>query len=181
MSPTATDKTAKRVAELRELLARDNYEYYVIDSPTVSDAEWDALFRELVTLEEQHPQLRSPDSPTQRVGAAPSAAFQEYRHVVPMLSLGNAFGEDELRQWDQRVSKLLNGAPRTYVAELKIDGLAIALRYERGIFVSGGTRGDGSVGENITPNLRTIRSIPLRLSGKAPDVLEVRGEVYMRQ
>ncbi len=181
MSPTATDKTAKRVAELRELLDRYNYEYYVIDSPTVSDAEWDALFRELVTLEEQHPQLRSPDSPTQRVGAGPSAAFQEYRHVVPMLSLGNAFGEDELRQWDQRVSKLLNGAPRTYVAELKIDGLAIALRYEGGVFVSGGTRGDGSLGENITPNLRTIRSIPLRLSGKSPDVLEVRGEVYMRR
>jgi len=181
MSPTATDKAAKRVAELRELLDRYNYEYYVLDSPTISDAQWDALFRELVTLEEQHPQLRSPDSPTQRVGAAPSAAFQEYRHVVPMLSLGNAFGEEELRQWHQRVTKLLNGVPRTYVAELKIDGLAIALRYERGVFVSGGTRGDGSVGENITPNLRTIRSIPLRLSGDAPDVLEVRGEVYMRR
>jgi DNA ligase (NAD+) len=115
------------------------------------------------------------------VGAAPSGSFEEYKHVVPMLSLGNAFGEEELRQWNQRVTKLLNNAPHTYVAELKIDGLAIALRYERGVFVSGGTRGDGSVGENITPNLRTIRSIPLRLNGKVPEVLEVRGEVYMRR
>ena len=181
MSPTPPDKAAKRVAELCELLDRYNYEYYVLDSPTISDAQWDTLFRELVSLEEQHPELRSPDSPTQRVGATPSAAFKEYRHVVPMLSLGNAFGEGELRQWQQRVMKLLNGAPHRFVAELKIDGLAIALRYERGAFISGGTRGDGSVGEEITPNLRTIRSIPLRLNGQAPEVLEVRGEVYMRR
>ncbi|HEV2878045.1 MAG TPA: NAD-dependent DNA ligase LigA [Candidatus Eremiobacteraceae bacterium] len=181
MSSEPPAKLAKRAAELRELLDRYNYEYYVLDSPTVSDAEWDSLFRELVTLEEKHPELRTPDSPTQRVGAAPSGSFEEYKHVVPMLSLGNAFGEEELRQWNQRVTKLLNNAPHTYVAELKIDGLAIALRYERGVFVSGGTRGDGSVGENITPNLRTIRSIPLRLNGKVPEVLEVRGEVYMRR
>ncbi len=181
MSPTGTDRTAKRVAELRELLDRYNYEYYVLDSPTISDAQWDTLFRELSLLEEQHPELRTPDSPTQRVGAAPSAAFKEYRHVVPMLSLGNAFGQEELRQWHQRVTKLLGGAPSKYVAELKIDGLAIALRYEKGMFVSGGTRGDGTVGENITPNLRTIRSIPLKLTGRVPDVLEVRGEVYMRR
>jgi DNA ligase (NAD+) len=181
MSPEPPAKLAKRAAELRELLDRYNYEYYVLDSPTISDAEWDSLFRELVTLEEKHPELRAPESPTQRVGAAPSGSFEEYKHVVPMLSLGNAFGEEELRQWNQRVTKLLNNAPHTYVAELKIDGLAIALRYERGVFVSGGTRGDGSVGENITPNLRTIRSIPLRLNGKVPEVLEVRGEVYMRR
>jgi DNA ligase (NAD+) len=181
MSPEPPAKLAKRAAELRELLDRYNYEYYVLDSPTISDAEWDSLFRELVTLEEKHPELRTSDSPTQRVGAVPSGSFEEYKHVVPMLSLGNAFGEEELRQWNQRITKLLNNAPHTYVAELKIDGLAIALRYERGVFVSGGTRGDGSVGENITPNLRTIRSIPLRLNGKVPEVLEVRGEVYMRR
>jgi DNA ligase (NAD+) len=128
MSSEPSAKLAKRAAELRELLDRYNYEYYVLDSPTVSDAEWDSLFRELVTLEEKHPELRTPDSPTQRVGAAPSGSFEEYKHVVPMLSLGNAFGEEELRQWNQRVIKLLNNAPHTYVAELKIDGLAIALR-----------------------------------------------------
>jgi len=166
---------------LREQLDRYNYEYFVLDAPTVSDAEWDALFRELVNLENTYPELRSPDSPTQRVGAAPSATFGEYRHPVPMLSLGNAFGHEELRQWNERVTRLLGAPPTAYVAELKIDGLAIALRYENGSFVSGGTRGDGSVGENITPNLRTIRSIPLRLSGKPPDILEVRGEVYMRR
>ncbi|MBV8671723.1 MAG: NAD-dependent DNA ligase LigA [Candidatus Eremiobacteraeota bacterium] len=178
---TVSSKEAARAAELRELLDRYNHEYFVLDAPTVSDAEWDALFRELVNLESKHPELRTPDSPTQRVGAAPSAAFGEYRHPVPMLSLGNAFGQQELRQWNERVTRLLGAAPTAYVAELKIDGLAIALRYENGAFVSGGTRGDGSVGENITPNLRTIRSIPLRLSGKPPDVLEVRGEVYMRR
>lgn len=166
---------------MREQLDRYNYEYFVLDAPTVSDAEWDALFRELVNLENTYPELRSPDSPTQRVGAAPSATFGEYRHPVPMLSLGNAFGHEELRQWNERVTRLLGAPPTAYVAELKIDGLAIALRYENGSFVSGGTRGDGSVGENITPNLRTIRSIPLRLSGKPPDILEVRGEVYMRR
>jgi DNA ligase (NAD+) len=181
VATVSSTKAAARAAELRELLDRYNYEYHVLDAPTISDAQWDALFRELVNLEEQHPELRTPDSPTQRVGAAPSPAFGEYRHVVPMLSLGNAFGEEELRQWNERLTRLLGGPPQAYVAELKIDGLAIALRYESGAFVSGGTRGDGSVGENITPNLRTIRSIPLRLSGKPPDVLEVRGEVYMRR
>jgi DNA ligase (NAD+) len=178
---THPSAAARRAAELRELLERYNYEYYILDAPTVSDAQWDALFRELQTLEEQHPKLRTPDSPTQRIGTTPSSAFAEYRHLVPMLSLGNAFGADELGQWNERVTKLLGGPPAAYVAELKIDGLAISLRYERGVFVSGGTRGDGSVGENITPNLRTIRSIPLRLSGAAPQVLEVRGEVYMRR
>lgn len=181
MSSARTADAVKRAEELRELLDRYNYEYHVLDLPTVSDAEYDARFRELLDLEEQHSELRRSDSPTQRVGAAPSGAFAPYQHVVPMLSLGNAFGQDELRQWHARVAKLLNGAKAEYVAELKIDGLAIALRYEQGVFVSGGTRGDGSVGENITSNLRTIRSIPLRLTGRVPDVLEVRGEVYMRR
>jgi DNA ligase (NAD+) len=174
-------KTAKRAAELRALLDRYNYEYYVLDAPSVSDAQWDALFRELQSLEEQFVSLRTPDSPTQRVGATPSTAFSKYRHAVPMLSLGNAFGGDELQAWHQRVVRLLDGEPAAYVAELKIDGLAIALRYEGGSLVSGGTRGDGTVGEDVTTNLRTVRSIPLRLQGKAPDVLEVRGEVYMRR
>lgn len=180
MSPKP-DKAAERAAELRELLERYNYEYYVLDAPSVSDAQWDVLFRELQTLEAEHPDLRVPDSPTQRIGATPSSAFSKYRHAVPMLSLGNAFGEDELRAWHQRVARLLDREPEAYVAELKIDGLAIALRYEDGALVSGGTRGDGTVGEEITPNLRTVRSIPLRLHGKPPKVLEVRGEVYMRR
>jgi DNA ligase (NAD+) len=177
----AADKASKRAAQLRELLDRYNYEYHVLDKPSVSDAEWDALFRELKELEERHPHLRTPDSPTQRVGAAPSAAFAKYRHAVPMLSLGNAFGAAELRAWHQRVVRLLDRKPSAYVAELKIDGLAIALRYERGLLVSGATRGDGSVGEDVTVNLRTVRSIPLCLRGRAPEVLEVRGEVYMRR
>ena len=183
MSASGPDakRPAKRVAELRTLLDRYNHEYHVLDAPSASDAEYDALFRELVTLEEQHPELRTPQSPTQRIGAAPSDAFAEYRHSIPMLSLGNAFGQDELHAWHARVRKLLNGAEPEYVAELKIDGLAIALRYENGALVSGGTRGDGSSGENITANLRTIRSIPLRLEGAVPQVLEVRGEVYMRR
>src|SRR5579864_492663 len=171
---------AKRAAQLRALLDRHGYEYYVLDQPSISDAEYDALFRELSDLERQFPELCTPDSPTQRVGSAPSTAFAPYRHSVPMLSLGNAFGEDELRSWQQRLRRQLD-EPCEYVAELKIDGLAIALRYENGALVSGGTRGDGSVGEEVTANLRTLRSIPLRLRGSAPRLLEVRGEVYMRR
>src|SRR5579863_1403026 len=172
---------AKRAVRLRELLNRYSYEYHILDTPSVDDAEYDRLLRELQTLEERHPDLRTPDSPTSRVGAAPSNAFAPYRHVVPMLSLGNAFGAGELRGWQQRVARLAAGEPLAYVAELKIDGLAISLRYEDGLFVSGGTRGDGSAGEEVTPNLRTVRSIPLRLRGTSPRVLEVRGEVYMRR
>src|SRR5215472_16063555 len=119
--------------------------------------------RELQNLEERYPELRTPDSPTARVGALASTAFTPYRHTVPMLSLGNAFGADELRTWQQRIARLADGEPLAYVAELKIDGLAISLRFENGIFVSGGTRGDGSIGEEVTPNLRTVHSIPLRL------------------
>ncbi len=181
MSVSLDDKTAKRAAQLREQIERYNYEYYVLDTPTISDGQWDALYRELVDLERRYPDLRTPDSPTQRVGAAPSPSFAKYRHGIPMLSLGNAFGQEELRQWQQRLARLLDGQSAHYVAELKIDGLAISLRYEHGALVSGATRGDGEVGEDITPNLRTIRSIPLRLQGKAPALLEVRGEVYMRR
>jgi len=179
MSAPAPD--AKRAAKLRDLLHRYAHEYYILDSPSIDDAEYDRLLRELQSLEDKYPELQTQDSPTTRVGVAPSSAFAPYRHSVPMLSLGNAFGADELRAWNDRVLKLLKGAHVGYVAELKIDGLAISLRYENGSFVSGATRGDGSVGETVTTNLRTIRSIPLRLTGKAPRVLEVRGEVYMRR
>lgn len=177
----APSADAKRAAQLRDLLHRYSHEYYILDAPSVDDAEYDRLLRELQALETKHPALRTPDSPTTRVGIAPSTAFAPYRHNVPMLSLGNAFGADELRPWHERVCRLLKGEDVAYVAELKIDGLAIALRYEGGAFVAGATRGDGSVGETVTPNLRTIRSIPLRLAGKAPRVIEIRGEVYMRR
>lgn len=170
----------KRAVELRQLLDRFSYEYHALDQPSVSDAEYDALFRELAELETAFPELRSEDSPTQRVGIAPSTAFAPYRHAVPMLSLGNAFGAGELRAWEQRVTRLLD-EPHSFVGELKIDGLAISLRYENGVLVAGATRGDGSMGETVTANLRTVRSIPLRLRGRPPALLEVRGEVYMRR
>ena len=172
---------AARAAELRELLDRYNDEYYVRDAPSVNDADYDALMRELRTLEEAHPKLRLPDSPTQRTGAAPSSSFAAYQHGVAMLSLGNAFGEDELIAWYARLRKLLDDAPVAFTGELKIDGLAVSLRYRDGLFESGATRGDGVMGEDVSANLRTVRSIPLRLRGAAPGLLEVRGEVYMRR
>jgi DNA ligase (NAD+) len=178
------DDPATRVAELREQIERANTLYYEQDEPEISDAEWDALMRELQDLEAAHPDLATPDSPTQRVGGAPSATFDEVRHQTPMLSLANAFSHDELRAFDARVRRGLElpappePAPElTYIAELKIDGLAIALRYERGRFVQGATRGDGTTGEDVTANLRTIKAIPERLS--QPATLEARGEVYM--
>jgi len=174
-------QAAIRARELQNLLNRYSHEYYVEDKPSVSDAVYDRLFRELQSLEERFPDLRSDDSPTQRVGAAPLQSFSAYRHVGPMLSLSNAFDADELRAWHARVARLLGGEPLSFVAELKIDGLAISLKYENGVFVAGGTRGDGTMGEDVTPNLRTIRSIPLRLRGAQPKLLEVRGEVYMRR
>ena len=175
---------AARAAELRTALEDANYRYYVLDAPNIEDAEYDRLLRELADLEAAHPELATPDSPTQRVGAAPSASFAEVRHETPMLSLGNAFGRDELRDFDARVRKGLgladDGPPVGYVCELKIDGLAISLRYSGRSFVRGATRGDGTTGEDVTPNLRTVRAIPLRLRANPPgDRLEVRGEVYM--
>lgn len=185
---------AARAAELREQVARANDLYHVRDAPEISDAEYDALFRELVELEERFPEFRTDDSPTQRVGGAPTGALKEVEHRTPMLSLGNAFSVEELRAFDTRVRRGLGmptaaatdgpepttdpdtNAPR-YVAELKIDGLAISLRYERGRFVQGATRGDGTTGEDVTPNLRTIEAIPERLS--EPVSVEVRGEVFM--
>jgi DNA ligase (NAD+) len=175
---------AQRAAELRATIDEANYRYYVLDDPTMEDQQYDRLLRELQDLEAANPELAAPDSPTQRVGAAPSGAFAEVRHQVPMLSLGNAFGHDELREFDTRVRRglaLTDADPGvTYVCELKIDGLAISLRYEGRSFVRGATRGDGATGEDVTANLRTVRAVPLRLRDDPPgDQLEVRGEVFM--
>jgi len=180
---TTTDPAA-RAAELRADIDEANHRYYVLDAPIIEDAEYDRLLRELTDLEAAYPGLATPDSPTQRVGAAPSAGFAEVRHETPMLSLGNAFGHDELRDFDGRVRRGLElgdaDAPVVYVCELKIDGLATSLRYSGRSFVRGATRGDGSTGEDVTANLRTIRAIPLRLRADPPsDGLEVRGEIYM--
>ncbi len=173
-----------RAEELRALIEDANHRYHVLDAPVMSDAEYDRLYRELQDLEDAHPQLVTPDSPTQRVGATPQSGFATVRHATPMLSLGNVFSADELREFDARVRRGLglgvDGAPVTYVCELKIDGLAISLRYEGRAFVQGSTRGDGTTGEDVTANLRTVRAIPLRLRREPPgDRLEVRGEVYM--
>jgi DNA ligase (NAD+) len=172
-----------RAEHLRAQLHLHNYRYHVLDSPLISDAEYDRLLRELVELEEQYPELATADSPTQRVGAAPQDAFAAHTHRVPMLSLGNAFTYEELRQFDARVKRWLGLAPETgveYVSELKIDGLAISLTYEGRQLTVGATRGDGATGEDVTPNLRTVRSIPLQLRPSAPvGLLEVRGEVYL--
>jgi DNA ligase (NAD+) len=178
------DAAAARHTELAETIDRANRLYYQEDAPELADAEYDGLFRELVALEEAHPELITSDSPTQRVGGAISATFDEVRHRRPMLSLGNAFSHDELRAFDARVRRGLgmpaapDPAPELrYVAELKIDGLAITLRFERGRFTQGATRGDGTTGEDVTANLRTITSIPARLS--EPATLDARGEVFM--
>ncbi len=178
-------EAAKRAAELRELVEHHAYLYYVLDQPEISDAEYDALFRELQALEERFPELRTPDSPTQRVGGEPLEKFAQVRHLEPMLSLANARDEEELRAWDARNRRLLEGAglddvPWRYVVEPKIDGLAISLTYRDGLFTVGATRGNGVVGEDVTANLRTIRALPLRLRGAdPPPVVEVRGEVYL--
>ena len=173
------DSAFQQVAELREQLNHHNYRYYVLDSPEIGDAQYDELMRELRAIEAEHPELVTPDSPTQRVGAAPAEGFTQVAHPRPMFSLGNAFDDDEFMAWHQRVSDLLEGETFDMVCELKYDGLAVALTYEDGVFVRGATRGNGTVGEDVTLNLRTIKSIPLRLLSKdVPQRLEVRGEVY---
>ncbi len=166
-----------RIAELRKQIERHNRLYYIEDQPEITDQEWDQLMRELQELEDLYPELVTPDSPTQRVGGAPLPYFEKVEHRTPMLSLGNAFGEEDLRDFDRRVRQGVGNQPVRYVCELKIDGLAVSLRYEDGLFVTGATRGDGQIGEDITQNLKTIRSIPLRL--ERPLTLEVRGEAYM--
>lgn len=165
-----------RIDELRSLLEKYGHEYYVLDHPSVPDSEYDRLLHELIELEGQFPDLVTPDSPTQRVGGEPIDAFRKVEHRVPMMSLGNAFNEDDLRDFDRRVRQG-TGEEVVYVCELKFDGLAVSLTYENGKFVRGATRGDGTVGEDITVNLRTIRSIPLRLKEEVD--LEVRGEAFM--
>jgi len=170
---------AARAAALRARLEQASYEYHVLDQPTISDPEYDRLLRELGELEAAHPELVTPESPTQRIGAAPAARFAPVAHDAPMLSLANAFDEEELRAFDQRVKKLLGRDDVAYVCELKIDGLAIDLTYEDGVFVRGATRGDGFTGEDVTANLRTIRAIPLVLRERLPGRVHVRGEVYL--
>ena len=177
---------AKREIErLRREIEHHNWRYYVLDDPEISDARYDALMRGLAALEDRFPGLRAPDSPTQRVGAAPCEEFAQVRHGLPMLSLGNAMGEDEAREFDRKVKRFLGtpeGANIEYVAEPKFDGLSVELVYEKGALVRGSTRGDGITGEDVTANLRTVPSVPLRLRGKAGDIpqrLEVRGEVYI--
>ncbi|WP_425589691.1 NAD-dependent DNA ligase LigA [Guptibacillus hwajinpoensis] len=166
----------KRIEELRQLLNQYNYEYHVLDQPSVPDAEYDRMMNELLNLEEENPELKTDDSPTQRVGGPPLEGFQKVEHKVPMLSLGNAFGEDDLKDFDRRVRDRI-GENFSYVCELKIDGLAVSLIYEEGVLVRGATRGDGTVGEDITQNLKTIPAIPLRLRENVS--MEVRGEAYM--
>ncbi|MBI4408195.1 MAG: NAD-dependent DNA ligase LigA [Gemmatimonadetes bacterium] len=179
---------ARRAAELRRGIEQANYEYYVLDAPTLSDADYDRLLRELKALEGAHPELVTPDSPTQRVGAEPASQLEKVRHLAPLYSLDNAFEADELRAWEDRNARIVPEVRQGgYVVELKIDGLAVALLYEDGVLVRGATRGNGTIGEDVTRNLRTIREIPLRLEGAPPRRLEgapprrleVRGEVYM--
>jgi DNA ligase (NAD+) len=168
------------VRELRVQIAHHNEQYHGKDAPEITDAQFDALMRELQQLEAAHPELATPDSPTQRVGSAPAGKFAEVRHAVPMLSLSNAFSDGEVQGFVHRIETQLGVKAPKFSAEVKLDGLAIGLRYENGVFVQGATRGDGATGEDVTANLKTVRSVPLKLTGKGwPAVLEVRGEIYM--
>src|SRR4051812_33294705 len=177
-----TGELSARAATLREELERASYEYYVLDRPTLTDAEYDRKFRELQTLEREHPELHTEDSPTLRVGAEPQSQLAKHTHLVPMLSLGNAFNAEELEAWEERLVRFAGEDVRDagYHCELKIDGAAVSLTYREGVLIAGTTRGNGIIGENVTANLRTIRGIPLRLRGKDhPFICEIRGEVYM--
>ncbi|MCF6135332.1 NAD-dependent DNA ligase LigA [Thermoactinomyces vulgaris] len=171
------EEAKKRVLELHDEINEHNHRYYVLDDPAISDAEYDRLMRELMALEKKFPELKTPDSPTQRVGGEPLPYFEKVEHTAPMLSLGNAFDEQDLRDFDERVRKAAGRQNVRYVCELKIDGLAVSVKYEDGRFVLGSTRGDGITGEDITQNLKTIRSLPLRIN--EPLSIEVRGEAYM--
>ena len=179
---TPNPELAARAHALREQLDRASYEYHVLDRPTISDAEYDKLYRELLRLEEEHPTLRTADSPTQRVGAEPASQLAKHTHLVPMLSLANAFNDEELLAWEERLVRMAGDDVRRsgYNCELKIDGAAVSLTYREGVLVEGTTRGNGIVGESVTANLRTIRSIPRQLRGSDhPFMMEIRGEVYM--
>jgi DNA ligase (NAD+) len=172
---------AARARDLRARIDDANYRYHVLDDPQIADADYDALLRELIDLEEAHPEVRTPDSPTQRVGSAVGSDFSPYPHGKPMLSLANAFDGDELRAFDERVRKLASRDTLAYACELKIDGLAISLHYDGGTLVRGGTRGDGTTGEDVSANVRTVRSIPLSLREATTRHIDVRGEVYLRK
>jgi DNA ligase (NAD+) len=178
---SGADKWRKRAEELRQEINHHNYRYYVLDDPVVSDAQYDNLLRELQQIESEHPELITPDSPTRRVGAAPLSEFGEVRHKIPMTSMDNAFDDVEAREWDQRVRKSLETEGNVaYTAEPKFDGTSVSLRYEHGVLMQAGTRGDGSTGEDVTANVRTIKTVPLHLQGKGwPKVVEVRGEVVI--
>jgi DNA ligase (NAD+) len=178
---SSRSELAARAATLREQIERANYEYYVLDTPTRSDAEYDRLMRELQTLERENPELRTPDSPTMRVGAEPQSQLAKHTHLAPMLSLGNAFADDELAAWEARMVRLAgDGARGGYSVELKIDGAAVSLTYRDGVLVCAATRGNGTIGEDVTANARTVRDVPLRLRGSGfPALFEVRGEIYM--
>ncbi|RUL70155.1 NAD-dependent DNA ligase LigA [Dyella choica] len=187
--PSASPLPAERAEDLRKRIDHANYRYFVLDDPEITDAEYDRLLRELQALEAEHPQLATPDSPTRRVGARASGGFAEVRHALPMLSLSNAFEQEggndreryrEVAEFERRIEQTLGRSHPVFSVEPKLDGLAISLRYENGVFVQGATRGDGETGEDVTANLRTVRAIPLRLRGEDwPQVLEVRGEVIM--
>src|SRR5256885_1817835 len=176
----SNDDYVARADELRELIRYHNRRYHELDDPEISDADFDALVRELRAIEEAHPDLITPDSPTQQVGGAPSPLFAAVRHRVPMMSLDNAFSFEELQAWGKRMERYIEGDVE-FCCELKIDGVAMSLLYEAGRFVRAATRGDGQVGEDVTPNVATISAIPDELPAKKdpPAVIEVRGEVYM--
>ncbi len=178
---SATKKQRHQAEKLRKEIDRHSYLYYTKTAPEISDLEFDRLLRELQELEEKCPELRTPDSPTQRVGGQALEGFEQVTHEVPMLSIDNTYNEAELREFDARVRRGLDGEPPEYVVELKVDGVAVSLRYEDGAFARGATRGDGVTGDDITRNLKTIRALPLRLKDAPPPLLEVRGEVYMRK
>jgi DNA ligase (NAD+) len=175
------EERAARARFLRETLEQANYEYYVLDAPVLSDQQYDRYFRELQSIEAQDPGLRTPDSPTHRVGAPVQSQLARHKHISSMLSLGNAFDDGEVRDWNSRINRIAGeDDTRAFTAELKIDGAAVSLTYGNGVLETGATRGDGSVGENVTPNIRTVRGVPLRLRGKShPALLEIRGEIYM--
>ena len=180
--PDSLETLAARAAELRRTLERASHRYYVLDAPEISDAEYDRLFRELQQLEADHPALRTADSPTLRVGAPVQSQLAKRQHLAPMLSLANAFSDEELAEWEARLVRLVGDEAHAegYTAELKIDGAAVGLTYEQGVLVAGATRGNGTIGEDVTANLRTIREIPLRLAtDRPPDRIEIRGEVYI--
>src|SRR6202163_3330696 len=186
MSTPAIDKKIdKKIEALREKIRHHEYRYYVLDDPEISDADFDKLMNELKRLEAEHPKLMTPESPTQRVGGKPREGFVKIAHSVPMLSLDNAYSEEELRNWERRVHELTGRKDVEYVCELKLDGMSLALRYEDGKLVRGITRGDGNTGEDVTSNVRTVRSVPLSISpdklkrAGVPADFEVRGEMLM--